>query len=176
MLPLAQQKASWVALLCFTLAPGLALAGSGRVIFEIKHQGGYRDPASPDPYIVLRVQDDGRMGCHCNDRQGKHRWVEGRVSKREVEQLSEKIQESGFFDLRGGLSRWQAWWYAWQSDAGVSVYSAAADGKKKTYRYAMDFFLGRADKPETALSHLDEAVRPFRERLCGPEPKPASND
>ena len=175
MLPLAQQKASWVALLCFTLAPDLALAGSGRVIFEIKHQGGYRDPAAPNPYVVLRVHDDGRIGCHCSDRQGKHRWLEGRINEKEVERLRERLQESGFLDLRDGLSRWQAWWYAWQSDAGVAVYSAAVDGRKKTYRYAMDFFLGRADTPETVLGRLDEAARPFREQLCGPELRPALN-
>ena len=158
-------------LLCVAINCDLALAGPPAFFFEIKHHGGYRDPAAPDPYIALRVYGNGRVGCHCPDRERKYRWVQGQVSVREVQQLRETIQELGFLDLKGGLSRWQARWFAWENDAGVTVYSAQVDGEKKTYRSTMDFSLESADEAKQVLRRLDEAAKPFRERLCGPEPR-----
>ncbi len=156
------------------LAGLLLAADSARadshIVFEIRHHGGY-GPRDPDPYVVVRVRADGRIACHCPDGAARSRWVEGRASPNEVEQLREEIEESGFLSLRGGLSRWQAWWQAWESDAGVTVYFARLDGRKKTYRRAVEASLVGVDEHAPIFKRLEDVAERFRKRLCGSSQK-----
>jgi hypothetical protein len=157
---------------------GLLLAASSaradsHIIFEVRHHGGY-GPRDPDPYVLLRVHADGLIACHCPDSAARSRWVEGRAGPNEVEQLREEIEESGFLSLRGGLSRWQAWWQIWQSDVGVTLYFARLDGRKRTYRRSMAAWLAGADEHAPIFKRLEDAAERFRKRLCGSSHKPSS--
>ncbi len=126
-------------------------------LLEIRFEGGYRSGRAPDPFVFVRLEDDGRSACHRKD----YRWVEGRLSREEVERVRRAVDESGFLELHGGSSRLWNWWHKWQSDSGVHRFKAQRGKKKKTYRYRPL----AEDEPE-ALKRLREAAEPLRQRMC----------
>lgn len=148
----------WAAPAFLFLAAGASGAAPDKVVLEIRVEGGYRDAAAPDPFVLVRVESDGRLGAHCPD----FRWVEDQLEAEPLQELTRTLLQSGFFDLKGGVSGAWAWWRRWQDDAGLTVYSARANGKKKVFRHSS---LGAHDP--APLGRLREAAEGLRQRLCG---------
>ncbi len=142
----------------------------GQPLLEIKSTGGYRDASAPDPFVLLRVESDGRAGCHCNDRL----WRETPLSKEEYIHLRETILQSGFLDLPGKswlkrLNRLRPR----MMDAPTLVYSARVNDRTNSYR-----FTPPADEEPEAVRQLRKAAGALRGRICrppgnaGPVPRP----
>ncbi len=129
-------------------------------LLEIKSSGGYRDASAPDPFVLLRVESDGRAGCHCND----NRWGEISLSKEEYIHLRETILQSGLLDLPG-----KSWLKRLNPlrprmmDAPTLSYSARVDDRTNTYR-----FTPPADDEPEAVRQVRKAADALRGRICQP--------
>ena len=84
--------AAWAVLIWLTVAAALADSTAASIVFEITHRGGF-GPRNPDPWVTLRVQSDGRMGCHCLD----GHWAQGRLTEPELDRLRQRILGSDLF-------------------------------------------------------------------------------
>lgn len=144
-------------LLGLALLVTLAAAAPPHVLLEIKSSGGYREAHAPQPFVFVRVLDDGQVTCHCDD----YGRVEGRIDQEKVRGLGKAIEASGFFDLRGGASKVKNWWRGRFTDVPTVEYLANVGEKRRLYRRS-DL---REPEPE-ALRKLRQLVEPLREELC----------